>query len=104
MKRVLKKWGVRLGLAAVGVVALGMAQGAFYARREAALAKLPEGATKAQVRAVFGEPDSQDAAGDAWRYDSTLPALLTFWPVNKSDDLLIGFEDGKMDFACVMPE
>lgn len=98
----LRKWNWAIGMALCSLFCLGvfMLQNSLFERRSAALHSLPEKASKAQVLAVFGEPD-EGLAGDSWRYEPRLPWCLSLL---KGDDMLITFEDNAMDYRCMMPE
>jgi hypothetical protein len=91
-------WGI--GVVVMAVWAIPVLQRSAYERRESALRQMPTGATKEQVVALFGEP-SYLGAGGGWYYSATLLGGLSIW---KSDDMLITFEEGKVDYYCLTPE
>ena len=81
----------------LGVVAV--AQNLIFATREAKLRQIKNGASEAQVLAILGAPT--DKTPHSWYYKQT---LLGLWRYDLStDDMLVVFEDGKVEDAWMTP-
>src|SRR5262245_7230178 len=77
-----RKWAIWMVLCSLFCLGVFVLQNFLFERRSAALLRLPEQASKAQVLAVFGEPD-EGLAGNSWRYKPRLPWCLSLL---KGDD------------------
>src|SRR4051812_17401749 len=93
--RWIKRLGIFGGLAAAwyGVFLL---QDFVFERRLKKLNSLPQGATREEVFAALGSPDNAWER-DSWRYSTVLPTIFYVWHLKSWDDMLVTFEDGKLD-------
>ena len=78
---------------------LTVTQNIVYDRREGRLGQIPKGASEAHVIELLGAPT--DKTPRSWYYKET---LLGLWRYDfRTDDMLVIFEDGKVEDAWMAP-